>query len=414
MSINPKFISSETSSRIWRRGAIASGFAVLALFACSSVIFVDETEFVIVERLGRIVAVYDRVDARRSDRGSHFKLPWPIATVRRFDRRQQLFDPPGREIFTRDKKNLTVSSYLCWKIADPPEIELPLAERPVVKFFRGLGNMVTAEARLEARIRSALEVELGQVELTELLRVGTGEGGPAGKSPLKKIAEVALSKLNRAEGGEGLRERLGIELVDFRIKRINLPEGNRLAVYERMRTERERIAERYRSAGLAEKSRIESQARLQSDQLLARAEADAERIKGEGEAEAIRLLNHAHMQDPEFYEFQRTLTTYSKVLSERTTLVLSSGSRLFKLLTEGVPGPIAKGLIEKGPIAEGPIADSPVADGPVPHGPRGKEPAMKENAPDRQPPAGPDTAVKAAPLDRTAGDAPSDRTGGAP
>src|SRR6185436_14828204 len=132
------------------------------------------------------------------------------------------------------------------------------------------------------------------------------------------------------------------ELVDLRIKRINLPEGNRQAVYERMRTERERIAERYRSAGLAERTRIESQARRQSDELLARADADAERIKGAGEAEAIRILNQAHAEDPEFYEFQRTLATYAKILNDRTTLVLSSGSRLFRLLIEGVPGPEAK------------------------------------------------------------------------
>ena len=86
-----------------------------------------------------------------------------------------------------------------------------------------------------------------------------------------------MAGLKREEGSESLRERLGIELVDLRIRRINLPEGNRMAVYERMRTERERIAERYRSAGLAEKARIESQARLQSDNLLARAEAEFER-----------------------------------------------------------------------------------------------------------------------------------------
>jgi len=141
------------------------------------------------------------------------------------------------------------------------------------------------------------------------------------------------------DGSESMRDRLGIELVDLRIKRINLPEGNRTAVYERMRTERERIAERYRSAGLAEKTRIESQARRQSDELLARAEADAERIRGEGEAEAIHILNQAHARDPEFYEFQRTLATYTKILSERTTIVLSSGSKLFRLLTEGVPQP---------------------------------------------------------------------------
>lgn len=318
---------------------MVAAVALLGLVAATSFVFVDETEFVIVETLGRIVAVYDRVDPATGDRGLHVKLPWPVGTVRRFDRRQQLFDPAGREMFTRDKKNVTVSSYLCWRIADPPAGDVPLHERPVVKFFQGLGTVDTAEARLEARVRSALEIELGKVELTELLHVSTAAGGPAGESPLARIGQQALMQLHGQAGSESSTDRLGIELVDLRIKRINLPEGNRQAVYERMRTERERIAERYRSAGLAEKSRIESQARRQSDELLARAEADAERIRGEGEAEAIRLLNQAHAQDPEFYEFQRTLATYSRVLSDKTTLVLSSGSRLFKLLTEGVAQP---------------------------------------------------------------------------
>lgn len=316
--------------------------AALVFCAATSVVFVDESEFVIVETLGRIVAVYDSTDPRDGDRGLHFKLPWPVGMVRRFDRRQQLFDPPGREMFTRDKKNITVSSYLCWKIADPTDANAPLGDRPVVRFFRGLGNVETAEARLEARVRSALEIQLGKVELTDLLRVTSVEGGPSGESPLTAIAGQALAELKRHDGADSMRDRLGIDLVDLRIKRINLPEGNRTAVYERMRTERERIAERYRSAGLAEKTRIESQARRQSDELLARAEADAERIRGDGEAEAIHILNQAHARDPEFYEFQRTLATYTRILSERTTLVLSAGSRLFRLLTEGVPHPVGK------------------------------------------------------------------------
>jgi membrane protease subunit HflC len=361
-----------------RRAVWLAGIVVAVVVVLTSVVFVDETEFVLVETLGRIVAVYDRVGNTDSDRGLHFKLPWPIATVRRFDRRQQLFDPPGREIFTSDKKNITVTSYLCWRIAEPAAADTPFSDRPVVKFFRGLGNVQTAEARLEARVRSALEVEFGRVELTNLLRVATPDGAPAEPSPLEEVAGKALARLKRQDDSESLTDRLGIELVDLRIRRINLPEGNRQAVYERMRTERERIAERYRSAGLAEKSRIESQGRLQSDEILARADADAERIRGDGEAEAIRILNEAHARDPEFYEFQRTLATYTKILSERTTLVISSGSRLFKLLTDGVPEPAAK-------------------DGPA----------------DRQPAGAPKTAGKSR-GDGAAREAPLDGGGGAP
>lgn len=320
----------------------ACGLVALAVAGCalvaSCVIFVDETEYVIVETLGRIVAVYDNPDSATGDRGLHFKLPWPIGTTRRFDRRQQLFDPSGREMFTRDKKNVTITTYVCWKIADANGNEADLTERPVVRFFRGLGGMTIAEARLESLIRATLSTEIGRVELSELLKVADSESGPgAGEGPLTALAAKTLSQVRARGGAENLRDQLGVELIDLRVKRINLPEGNRFAVYERMRTERERIAERYRSAGRAEKTRIESQARRQSEELLARAEADAERIRGEGEAESLRILNRAHAQDPEFYEFQRTLGTYTKILNERTTLILSSTSRLFRLLTDGVP-----------------------------------------------------------------------------
>ncbi|MCY2962359.1 MAG: protease modulator HflC [Planctomycetota bacterium] len=299
--------------------------AILIAAAFSSVHFVDETELVIVERLGVIVAVYDRVSPEQSDRGLHLKLPWPISAVRRFDRRQLLFDPPAREMFTRDRKNVTVSSFLTWRIAESDATDSGFDERPVVKFYRRLGSRATAEARLDARVRAALSAEIGQSDLNTLLQVDGSDQGP-------RDASLALSA---SYGQESPTESLGIELVDLRIRRINLPEGNRIAVYERMRTERMRIAERYRSAGSAERARIESQAKRQSDELLARADADAERIRGEGEAEALAILNEAHALDPKLYEYQRTLSAYTQILNRQTTLVLSAGSRLFRVLREG-------------------------------------------------------------------------------
>lgn len=325
--------------------------AALIALAVSCVLFVDETEFVIVETLGRIVAVYDRTDAVTGDRGLHFKLPWPIGSVRRFDRRQQLFDPPGREMFTKDKKNITVSTYVCWRIADPAEsAAADVTDRPVVKFFRGLGSTATAEARLEARVRSILSSEIGNVELSDLLHVPNSESGPTSDaSPVESLSMRVLEQVRkRADEDGGLHDRLGIEIVDLRLKRINLPEGNRIAVYERMRSERLRIAERYRSAGRAERIRIESQAQRQSAELLAKADAEAERIRGTGEAEAIAILNRSHAMDPEFYEFTKTLDTYKKTLNERTTLVLSASNRLLKLLTEGVPAAPDKASIPTG------------------------------------------------------------------
>jgi membrane protease subunit HflC len=319
-----------------RRGLQAALVAALLFVAATSVLFVDETESVIVERFGNIVQVYDH-DA---DRGAHFKLPWPIDLARRFDRRVQLFDPTGREMFTSDKKNVTVDVYVCWKVAEPAADATPLLERPVVRFYRGLGSIDLAEARLDSRVRSILTTAIGQVELSHLLGVKNSEQGPGEKSAgqLQQLSETVRNEtMRRASETESLRDRLGIEIVDVRITRLNLPAGNQQAVFERMKSERKKIADRYRSAGQAENQMIRSQADRQYNEILAKTRADAERIRGTAEAEAVRILNAAHAQDPEFYTVLATLDAYRKILNDKTTLVLSASSSLLKMLTDGVP-----------------------------------------------------------------------------
>ncbi|RLS80504.1 MAG: protease modulator HflC [Planctomycetota bacterium] len=323
------------TARYWRW--LASLFA--AMLFPTLFIFVDETEFVLVERFGRITAVYDQP----AQRGLHLKLPWPIERVRRFDRRLQLLSPPGREAFTRDRKNVTVEAYLCWKIADGPSGELSSSEilqRPVVKFFQGLGSPEVAEARLASRLQSILTEQIGRSELAEILNAGDSEAGPAaGVSSLEKVSLAIREEFEqRPDETKSLGERLGVEIVDVRIRRLNLPTGNMQAVFERMRSERQKIAERYRSAGLAENRMIRSQADRQSGELLAKAHADAERIRGEGEAAAIRILNEAHRKDPEFAQLLQILESYKQILNDRTTLILSGSNRFLKVLMEGVPG----------------------------------------------------------------------------
>jgi modulator of FtsH protease HflC len=131
--------------------------------------------------------------------------------------------------------------------------------------------------------------------------------------------------------------RLGIEIVDVRIKRISFPRGNQQAVFERMKSERQKIAGRYRSAGLAQNAVIRSQADRQYSEIISRAEAEAERIRGTAEADALAVLNEAHARDPEFYRTLRTLDAYKTIINEKTTLVLSASSNLLKLLVDGVP-----------------------------------------------------------------------------
>lgn len=326
--------SRQTSNNRLLRRLSQVGIALLVgLLVSTTFVFVDETEFVIVARLGRIVAVYDRPDQR----GLQFKCPWPIDSVRRFDRRLQLLSPPGREAFTRDRKNVTIEAYVLWKVGDGDS--LGPANQPVVNFFRSLGSIEIAEARLSSRLQSILTEQIGRNELSDLLGVADSDMAPAaGTGPLEKIsADVRRELIQKPDEMDSLRDRQGIEVVDVRIRRLNLPTGNMRSVFERMRSERQKIAERYRSQGLAENRMIRSQADRQAGELLAKANAEAERIRGEGDAESIRILNEAYGQDPEFAATLQTLEAYKQILNDRTTLVLSASNSLLKLLVEGVP-----------------------------------------------------------------------------
>ena len=267
--------TSPAGGRLYLWLAVVAGVTILS--TCG--FFVDETESAFVERLGHITAVYDLPE----DRGFHVKLPWPIGIVRRFDHRIQMFDPPAREVFTSDKKNVTVAPYVCWRIAAASP-DQPINERPIVRFFRGLGSVDAAPMRLESRLRSAVSSEVGHVELSQLLSLDDSEAGPEidTEGPLEQIAVRIRQQIEQRPNEEqSLTERLGIEIVDVRIKRLNLPSGNQQAVFERMKSERRKIADRYRSAGMAESRVIRSHADRQYGEILARAEADAERIRGQ-------------------------------------------------------------------------------------------------------------------------------------
>ena len=338
---NTEVTNSDTDARpvplaILRAMIATFGLGLMAWLS-TAIVFVDETEVVLLERLGTVAAVLDRPD----DRGLNVKLPWPLGTARRFDRRTQLFDPLGREVFTRDRKNVTVDAYVCWKIAKPRS-DANLLDRPAVRFFRSLGTNETAQARLETRVRSSLASRIAKVELSDLLSVPNPESPPVTgtEMSLDALSRQLLDDVRqRPDEDQSVLDRLGIEIVDVRIKRINFPRGNQQAVFERMKSERQKIAGRYRSAGLAQNAVIRSQADRQYNEIISRAEAEAERIRGKAEAEALAVLNEAHARDPEFYRTLRTLDSYKKIINNKTTLVLSASSSLLKLLVDGIPEP---------------------------------------------------------------------------
>jgi membrane protease subunit HflC len=306
--------------------------AAVLCAAWASVVIVDETEFAVVTSFGRIEAIYGD---QPSESGLHPKAPWQVAI--KLDRRIRVFDPPPREVITGDKRNLEIAPYVVWRVADP------------VLFLRGSGSHELAEARLNERVSAGLSHAIGRRELA-----GLASTDPA------RWAGDALNREVMAAVAPGVRDELGVELLDIRLRRFNHPVEVRPAVFELIRSERKQVAAKLRAEGEAQYVTITSQADRTRDTILAEAEAEAQRIRGNGEAEATRILNDAHGRDPRFFEFLQTLESYRSILDERATVVLSASSPLLKLLLKGpalesspgTAGGHASGPSEKPPTFE--------------------------------------------------------------
>ncbi|MEG6550532.1 protease modulator HflC [Desulfocurvibacter africanus] len=274
--------------------AVIGFLALIALV--QSMFMVDQTERAIVLELGKPVG------DKPLDPGLHFKLPF-VQNVVFFDSRILNYDAEPAEILTRDKKNMVVDNYTKWRITDP------------LLFYRTVRSIPRAQARLDDIIYSEIRVALGNYTLIEIV---SGKRG--------QITQEVTTKSN------ALVSEYGIEVMDVRIKRTDLPAENARAIFGRMRAERERQAKQYRSEGQEESSKITALADRERTILQADARRQASVLRGEGEAEAIRLWADALGRDPEFYAFQRSLEAYEKSLKENSRLVLTPDSPFFKYL----------------------------------------------------------------------------------
>ncbi len=285
----------------------AAGAAALALLLWLSLFSVRETEFVLITQFGR--PLYTVTEA-----GLHAK--WFFQSAASFDRRLRIYNPRPSEFLTRDKKNLVIESYAAWRIQDPR------------RFVETVGDPVAAEMRLHDIIWSGLSAALGTHDLEAL--VSTTPGNVQAASLLDGLTAAA---------GRAALSQYGIEVVDVRIKRLNLPEQNKQSVYARMRAERERIARQYRAEGEEQALRIRAAADRQKEEILSAAYKDAEKIKGEGDAESTRVYSQAYSRNPRFYKLLRTLESYKKIFDDKTTAILSSDSELLKVLMRGENAP---------------------------------------------------------------------------
>ena len=272
---------------------------VLALVGFSSIFIVDETEQVVILQLGKPVKTV-------TNPGLNFKLPFPLQEKITFDDRLLEYDSPPEEILSKDKKSLIVDNYVRWKIVDP------------LQFLKTVQAVPTAKSRMDDIVYSELRRELGTHDMVEIITENR-----------EQIMDIITKQSNLATLA------YGISVVDVRIRRVDLPAENEESIYARMEAERKRQANKFRSEGEEEAQKIRAATDRDKTIILADAYKEAEKIRGEGDAKAVQVYAKSYSADPKFYEFVRTLDAYKKVVDYKTTLVLPSDSKLFKLLMDG-------------------------------------------------------------------------------
>ena len=273
-------------------------FTLIILFVLSTIIVVDETEQIVILQFGKPVQTI-------TNPGLNFKFPAPIQVSNSFDKRLLEYDVPPEEILSRDKKSLIIDNYVRWRIVDP------------LLFLQTVRAIPTAKTRLDDIVYSELRQELGNHDMAEIIT---------------ETRELIMEKVTIASNEE--TSKYGIEVIDVRIRRVDLPQQNEASIYARMEAERKRQANKFRSEGEEEAQKIRAATDRDKTVILAEAYKTAQQIRGEGEAKALDIYATSFSKDPDFYEFLRTLETYEKVIDKKTTLVLPGDSKLFKALTQ--------------------------------------------------------------------------------
>ena len=273
-------------------------FILALLFVLCSIITIDETEQIVILQFGKPVKTI-------KEPGLNFKLPAPLQVANSFEKRLLEYDVPPEEILSRDKKSLIIDNYVRWRIVDP------------LLFLQTVKAVPTAKTRLDDIVYSELRQELGTHDMVEIIT---------------ENRELIMDKVTKASNEE--TRDFGIEVVDVRIRRVDLPRENEASIYARMEAERKRQANKFRSEGEEEAQKIRAATDRDKTVILADAYKQAQEIRGEGEARALDIYAASFSKDPDFYEFLRTLETYEKVIDKKTTLVLPGDSKLFKELTQ--------------------------------------------------------------------------------
>ncbi|MDR5902376.1 MULTISPECIES: protease modulator HflC [Halomonas] len=282
---------------------IVGGLAAIAWLASNSLYVVDETERAVKLRFGEIIE-------EDIQPGLHFKMPI-TQTVRTFDTRLLTLDTDPSRYLTLEQKAVIVDSYVKWQVVNPTQYYEATA-----------GDELMASRLIQPRVDESLRNAFGRLDLQEIIAER--------RDDLMTGPTEELDAL--------LRDELGVAIRDIRVKRIDLPEDVSSAVYERMRSEREREAREWRAQGQEEAERIRANADRRRQVLLAQANERAETLRGEGDAEAAAIFAEAYGKDEEFFTFWRSLNAYrDSFASDGNMLVLDPSSDFFQYLKSPTP-----------------------------------------------------------------------------
>jgi len=252
--------------------------------------------------------------------GLHFK--WPIInTVKKYDRRLHVHVTNPITQTLKDKKTIILQAYLCWRIADP------------LRFYESVNGIQAAQQKLNDIASSALGSRISEYPITAIISTEPD------KVKLAQVESEMKTHMAREMKGE-----YGITVERFGLNRLALPVANEWTVYDRMKSERAVAANEYKSDGEREAKVIRARANQAAHKTVNDAEAEATCIRGEGEAKATQIYRDAYAQDPEFYQFWRTLETYKKIFGPETTVVIPPDSELMKyFMSPAVSAPEKKG-----------------------------------------------------------------------
>jgi len=276
--------------------------AFMLLIVAASAYTVSESEYVVVTRFGKPVKTLH-------DAGFNWKLPGFIDRVNRIERRIKTFTTQPIQLLLGDKNPIVMTCYICWRIEEP------------LLFFQSLLTADIAIQKLGDMANSQLGNALGDYSLNNIINIDSSQ-----------VKILDLEKRIKENTNILSREKYGIEVVQVGIRRIAYPTIVADAVYNRMRSEREKEAMKFRAEGREEATKIKARTDREVTEILAEAYKEAQMLKGEGDRNAFKIYSEAYGKDEEFFEFTKSMEVYKDILNQQTTLVLSTDLEIFKYL----------------------------------------------------------------------------------